>query len=153
MDRPKAKGLAPEVGNLLILAFAEQTNRSFYLRGRPHAPTLENLPGELELRLQALPPEEEWEEARRRAREVFGVERFDSALLTAANVAALAGEVQEKAEVVRDACHGLGPGGPPGPGPPGRLGRRDRPGPPLSDRPGGRRARRPVSRTGTRHPP
>ena len=72
MDRPKAKGLAPEVGNLLILAFAEQTDRSFYLRGRPHAPTLENLPGELELRLQALPPEEEWEEARRRAREVFG---------------------------------------------------------------------------------
>ena len=107
MDRPRARGLLREVGNLLILAFAEQTNRSFYLRERPHAPTLENLPGELELRLQALPPEEEWEEARRRAREVFKVERFDSALLTAANVAALAGEVQVKAKAAHDACHGL----------------------------------------------
>ena len=140
MDRPKAKGLAPEVGNLLILAFAEQTNRSFYLRGRPHAPTLENLPGELELRLQPLPPEEEWEEARRRAREVFGIKDFESALLTAANVATLAGEVLEKAEAARDACHGLVQEVRQALA---RLGASDAeiaPGPPPSDGPGGRRA-------------
>src|SRR4051812_27820112 len=49
MDHPRKKGLAPEVGNLLILAFAEQTDRSFTLRGRTFSPTLENMPDELEL--------------------------------------------------------------------------------------------------------
>jgi hypothetical protein len=72
MDRPRAKGLAPEVGNLLILAFAEQTDRSFTRRGLPYAPTPDNLPDELGLRLQTLPPEDQWEQAKGRACEVFG---------------------------------------------------------------------------------
>ena len=52
----------------------------------------------MELRQQELPDEAEWEAARRRAKEVFGLGDFDAALLTAANVAALAGKVQELAE-------------------------------------------------------
>ena len=94
MNLPRDRGLSPEVGNLLILAFAEQTNRSFSLRGRPFAPTLDHLPDEAELKLQPLPPEEEWDEARRRAREIFGVGNIDTAILTAANVAVLAGKIR-----------------------------------------------------------
>jgi hypothetical protein len=65
------------------------------------------MPDELELRTQPLPGEDEWEEAKRRAREVFGIKEFDSALRTAANVAALAGKVREQAEAARDDAHGL----------------------------------------------
>ena len=99
MDRPKSRGLLSEVGNLLILAFAEQTNRSFTLRGRPFTPTLDHLPDEAELKLQPLPPEGEWDEVRRRAKEIFGVVGFESSILTAANVAVLAGRVRDRAEV------------------------------------------------------
>jgi hypothetical protein len=65
------------------------------------------MPDELELRLQPLPKDEVWEESRRRAREVFDIRDFDTALLTAANVAALAGRVTTKADAARDACHSL----------------------------------------------
>jgi hypothetical protein len=95
MDLPRERGLAPEVGNLLILAFAEQTNRSFSLRGRPSTPTLDHLPDEAELKLQSLPTEEQWDEARRRAKEIFGVGGFESAILTASNVAVLTGKIRD----------------------------------------------------------
>jgi hypothetical protein len=107
MDHPRRRGLVPEVGNLLILAFAEQTDRSFYLRGQPYSPSLDQMPDELELRTQPLPGDDEWEEAKRRAREVFGIEDFDTALRTAANVGALAGRVREKADAARDHAHSL----------------------------------------------
>ena len=154
MDLPRQRGLAPEVGNLLILAFAEQTDRGFYLRGRPFSPTLEHMPDELELRTQPLPGEAEWEEAKRRADEVFGVKDFEAAMRTAANVAALAGKVRET-----------------GRGRPGRRsttwsGRSARPwpawalsdaeigpGPALPDRPGGRRAAGRARGPGRRRPP
>jgi hypothetical protein len=107
MDLPRKKGLAPEVGNLLILAFAEQTNRSFSLGGRPFTPTLDYLPDEADLKLQPLPSEDEWDEARRRAREIFGVSGFESAIRTAANVAVLAGKVLEKIDDAVGACSGV----------------------------------------------
>ena len=100
MDRPRDRGLAPEVGNLLILAFAEQANRSFSLRGRPFAPTLDNLPNEVELRLQPLPSPDEWDEGRRRAREILGIKEFETALLSSANVAALAARVLQATSLV-----------------------------------------------------
>jgi hypothetical protein len=108
MDLPKRKGLESFVGNLLILAFAEQTNRAFYWNARPFPnPSLDNLRDDMELRQQELPDEAEWEAARRRAKEVFGLGDFDAALLTAANVAALAGKVQKLAERDRQAAHDL----------------------------------------------
>ena len=153
MDQPKRKGLAPCVGNLLILAFAEQTNRAFYWNARPFPnPTLDNLRDDMELRQQELPDEAEWEAARRRAKEVFGLGDFDAALLTAANVAALAGKVQELAERHRGAAPRPGPRGPAGAGPDGRHGRGDRPGPAMQDRPGGR-ALVPGWSARTRRPP
>ena len=107
MNIPRARGLAPEVGNLLILAFAEQTNRSFRLRGVPFGPSLDSLPDEVELPLQPLPEPDEWDRATSRAREVFGIAEFDSALCTAANVAALAGKVQSRAKEVHEQTHSL----------------------------------------------
>src|SRR4051812_47831548 len=108
MDLPKRKGLESFVGNLLILAFAEQTNRAFYWNAKPFpTPTLDNLRDDMELRQQELPDEGEWDAARRRAKDVFGLGDFDAALLTAANVAALAGKVQELAERHRGAARDL----------------------------------------------
>ncbi len=107
MDVPRAKGLAPEVGNLLILAFAELTNRSFRLRGVPFRPGLDSVPDDVELPLQPLPPPEEWDEATLRAREVFGIAEFESALCTAANAAALAGKVQARAREAQEHGRGL----------------------------------------------
>ena len=107
MDRPRPRGLTPEVGNLVILAFAEQTDRSFFLHGRPFAPSLDRLPDGVELRPQPLPSEEEWDAARARAADVFGLPREGPELLTAANVASLAGKVEEAAEHARKSCHDL----------------------------------------------
>ncbi len=56
-------GLTKEVQNLVILVFAEQTNRSFFLHGGPAQEALDNLPDELELREQTLPAPADWEEA------------------------------------------------------------------------------------------
>jgi hypothetical protein len=107
MDRPRPRGLAAEVGNLVILAFAELTNRSFFLHGRPFVPGLDRLPDGVELRLQPLPSEAEWEEARGRAVDLFGFSRDEPALRTAANVAALAVKVQAKAGDAGPSCHAL----------------------------------------------
>ncbi|MEJ7636622.1 MAG: hypothetical protein WKF75_01200, partial [Singulisphaera sp.] len=49
MDQPEERGLPREVQNLLILVYADQTNRSFVRYGGNYTPTLEDLPNELEL--------------------------------------------------------------------------------------------------------
>ena len=108
MDLPKPKGLETFVGNLLILTYAEQTNRAFYWNTRPFPnPALDNLRDDMELRQQELPDEHAWDEARRRAKEVFGLGDFETALLTAANVAALAARVQELTESHREVARHL----------------------------------------------
>ena len=78
------------VGNLLILAFAEQIRPrpSTQAPGRSRGPTLDNLRDDMELRQQELPDEHRVDAARRRAKDVFGHGDFDTALLTAAPVAA-----------------------------------------------------------------
>lgn len=44
IDEPKPMGLPREAENLVILTFAEQTKRSFFLHGAPFEATLTNLP-------------------------------------------------------------------------------------------------------------
>ena len=61
----------------------------------------------MELRQQELPDEHEWDAARHRAKEVFGLGDFDTALLTAANVAVLAGKLQSLADGHREAARRL----------------------------------------------
>lgn len=109
MDAPQAMGLPVEVQNLIILTFAGQTNRSFFLNGGPFQPTLEHIPDELELREQALPVKEDWEKALARAGALFGL--VVPQTLNAANVAKLVEGVvargKEAREVIGSYCSNL----------------------------------------------
>lgn len=95
IDDPKAMGLSKDVQNLIILTFAQQTNRAFYLHGGPCEATLLNLPDACELREQKLPDEDQWSVANARAGALFGVAALP--LLNATNAANLATQVKEKA--------------------------------------------------------
>jgi len=86
----------------VILLFAEQTNRSFFLHGAPFNATLTNLPDQLELREQRLPNPAQWSMAVGRAGSIFGVAA--SPLLKASNVVALATGVKQKVTDARRAC-------------------------------------------------
>jgi hypothetical protein len=107
MDKPKARGLLREVGNLLILAFAEQTNRSFYRYGRPFEASLDNIPADVELRLQDLPSDQEWDAAKDRATAIFEIASPGASLRTAANVAALAIKLLAAADAHGKVCQEL----------------------------------------------
>jgi hypothetical protein len=98
-------GLPKALQNLVILAFALQTNRSFFLHGGPTQPTVENLPDDLELREQRLPSQSDWEEARQRASSIFGV--ASSPLLNASNVSKLVGDIRNEIAGRKEACEQL----------------------------------------------
>jgi hypothetical protein len=102
IDEPRPMGLSKEVENLIILTFAQQTNRSFFLHGGPYEPSLNDLPDACELREQRLPPEDQWNRAIQRAAAIFGVSV--SPLRNASNVAAFSAKVKEKAAGARQAC-------------------------------------------------
>ena len=101
-DLPDARGLPEEVQNLLVLTFAWQTGRTFFLHGGPYEATVESIPHEVEMRQQTLPLQNEWEEAQRRASAVFGY--TGSPLLNASNVNRLSEEVKRKAVKARSGC-------------------------------------------------
>ena len=48
-DTPEARGLPEDVQNLLVLTFAWQTGRSFFLHGGPYEGTVESISDEVEL--------------------------------------------------------------------------------------------------------
>ena len=73
IDEPSPMGLPKECANLIILVFAAQTNRSFFLHGAPYEPKLTDLPDDLELREEQLPSEAGWIVAIQRAGHIFGV--------------------------------------------------------------------------------
>ena len=102
LNEPRPMGLPRDAENMVILLFAEQTNRAFFLHGAPCDATLTNLPDRLELREQQLPPPAQWESAVARAGLLFGVTA--SPLLKASNVTALATGVQHKIGDARQAC-------------------------------------------------
>ncbi len=95
VDEPRVMGLPTEVQNLIIHTYAAQTNRSFFLGRAPYPPTLENTPNDLVLREQALPKDEIWQGAVKRAGLFFGLAVAES--LNAANVAKLKEQLEEKA--------------------------------------------------------
>lgn len=95
INRPLACGLPTEAENLVILAFALQTNRTFYLHGGRFEPTLERLQDELELREEPLPDERDWQEAKRRAELILGLSL--PAVRSASGVATLIDEAQRLA--------------------------------------------------------
>ena len=104
-DQPKPMGLPAEVANLLILTYAEQTNRVFYLMGVANEATITSLRNDMELREQALPSPDSWEKAVGRAETVFGISV--SKLLNATNVSALANQLKDKGSQGKKACRDL----------------------------------------------
>lgn len=102
IDDPQPMGLPPECANLVIMIFAAQTNRSFHRHGAAFEPLLTNLPGDVELKLQALPSEADWDKALALVGQVFGLS--PSPLRNATNLARLAGEVQTRAAGQQDAA-------------------------------------------------
>ena len=103
IDEPKAMGLPTEVQNLVILAYAEQTSRSFYRHNQqPFEPTLKNLPSDCELREQTLPDRDQWETAVQLANDIFKVSV--SPLCKASTVAELEGKVKDKSTSSVEAC-------------------------------------------------
>jgi hypothetical protein len=101
------RGLPWEVENLLILVYAEQTNRSFrhVSRGGNYTPALDDLPDELELQEQTLPDLADWNEAVSRVAEIMG--HSISKLLNASNLATLAEKVQQCVTEYRADCDSL----------------------------------------------
>jgi hypothetical protein len=99
IDQPQAMGLRKDLQDLVIFGFALQNNLTFYLHGGPVEPSLENLDDALELREQALPGEDVWQEAVARAATILGVAA--SPLLSAASVAKFVADVKTTAALHR----------------------------------------------------
>ena len=104
IDEPRPMGLPKEVQNLVILAFAEQTNCNLFRHGAPWEGSLSNLPDDCELKSWTGPRPERWALAIERAGSIFG--EAPSPLLKASNVANLAAGVKKKAAEHRVACQG-----------------------------------------------
>lgn len=95
MDQPQCMGLEHQIGDLVILTWAAQSGRSFYLHGVPVTPEIGALNREYELRTQELPAESEWRIAVDRAASIFGL--VTSAARNAGNVASLVNDLKGKA--------------------------------------------------------
>ena len=105
MDLPRPTGLPKPVQNLVILVFAEQTNRGFYLHSAPTEATLTTMPDQMELKTWVGPPEEKWKLAVQRAGSIFGL--TPSPLLNATNVTELGQNTKKLAEGAQAACRNL----------------------------------------------
>jgi hypothetical protein len=95
VDRPKPMGLDRKVQDVLILVYAAQSKRSFWLGDAPFTQAkIGTVPDECELREQKLPDEKTWKEACARAASVFGL--APSPLRTASEVARLTQDLREQ---------------------------------------------------------
>jgi hypothetical protein len=103
IDDPRPMGLPKEAQNLVILIFAEQTNRTFTHHNTPFEGSLTSLPDGLVLMEEKLPDPSEWQIAVDRVAKLFG--EAPSPLLKASNVANLAASVKKKAAEARSACY------------------------------------------------
>lgn len=74
IDEPEPRGLPPELQHLLILTYAEMTNRRFTLHGGPAAATIDSIDDRCELVEEPLPSPVDWDEARARAARIFGLD-------------------------------------------------------------------------------
>src|SRR5262249_36156765 len=100
-----ARGLPRPVQNLVILTFAAQTNRSFFLHGGALRPDLQKVDDDVELRTERLPAAADWDTAVQRAASNFGVTA--SGLLNAANASRLAEDLIGATRVHGKACANL----------------------------------------------
>jgi hypothetical protein len=105
IDQPNTMGLPELLQDLVILIFAEQTNRSFSLHGNTVLVELGGLNNEMIVQETPLPDQAPWEIARVHARSIFGVD--SSPLRNAANVAQLAADVRREMDQNHTAVAGL----------------------------------------------
>jgi hypothetical protein len=106
IDEPAAMGLPKDLQNLIILAFATQTSRTFRRYNGPFPNAgIENLPDELELYEQPLPHKSEWDAATLRLQKLFG-EMF-SPLVTASNVSRFGAYIKDQVKAYRSDCDRL----------------------------------------------
>ena len=101
IDMPAPMGLPTELQNLIILTFAESTNRRFAMHGGPFDPSIDNMPDDLELKDQSLPSAADWAAALARSASLFGLTLGQT--LNAANVGRLVDDVRRAAAGKRDA--------------------------------------------------
>jgi hypothetical protein len=106
-DLPDEKGLPKEIQNLLILVYADQTNRSFrhVHHGGNYTPSLDDLPNELELHEEIMPDLKDWNEAVARVWDIFG--HGISKLLNASNLATMAAKIGESITGFKTDCEAL----------------------------------------------
>ncbi len=105
MDRPAPRGLPKGVQNLIIIAFAAQTNRSFFLHGGAVRSDLQKLEDDIELREQRLPAADDWAKAVERAASIFGI--TSSQLLNAANASRLNSDLVSAVQAYQARCANL----------------------------------------------
>jgi hypothetical protein len=95
IDEPRRMGLPVEAQNLVILTFADQTNRTFLRHNLPVDGSLTSLSDDWVVAEQRLPAESDWQTAVALAGSIFG--EATSPLLKAGNVAALSSAVKKRA--------------------------------------------------------
>ena len=105
IDQPRAMGLPKEAQNLVILTYAEQTNRTFVYHNAPVEVSLTNLSNDYVLQEQKLPDEAHWSIAVSRAAQIFG--EAVSPLMKATTVANLSAALKKKSTEVRSSCGSL----------------------------------------------
>lgn len=98
-------GLPQTVQDLVVLTFAEQTNRFFTLHGTPVEGEIGGLNDEAVLHETELPEQDDWNSARERAKHIFGVDC--SPLLNAGNLASLAANIRGVIEQCRNSVLAL----------------------------------------------
>lgn len=96
LDPSGARGLVPEVADMLVLTWCAWSGRTLQRNGRPFVPTrLGQLPDDVELLRPDLPTPAEWSTAVERAGHLFGI-ALPGKALTARNLAAFVERVREK---------------------------------------------------------
>lgn len=100
------KGLRTEVADLVILAWAELRQRSWYSHGAPiPTPKPGELRPEMELRVQPMPTNDEWRKATIKAGGLFGIAA--GAYITPTEVASFAQKVKDAVTAVNQPAYKL----------------------------------------------
>jgi hypothetical protein len=107
LDEPSPMGLEPLVAHLVIACFAEQSDRAWVRHGGvlEPPPDLPAISADLTLREQRLPSEQDWQVARQRAMEVFGITAPE--LRRGRLVGIFARQLSESAQRYRASAHRL----------------------------------------------
>ena len=102
IDLPQPLGLPKDAENLVILIYAEQTNRTFLRHNVAVEGSLTSLPDELVLQEQRLPSESDWAIVIERGGHIFA--ETLSSLIKGSTVASMSASVKRKASEARAAC-------------------------------------------------